>query len=120
MRLVAPGVGVAAHAIDLPSQTIAGLPEQGFDLRTKGLDIGARISRGDGREHEVKLGGLDVPFAALVPAGGDLAVLDGPEDCRLVQAGGCCSRCECVRHTHYTIAELNEEATLPGNCCRTV
>ena len=119
---VAPAAGV----VELLSETNSGLPEQGFDLRPERLDVWTCIRRGrgadvallgDGRVREMQLGGLDVPFAALVSGAGNLAVFDRFQNCRLVQAGRGCSRCKGVRHTHTTVTLLTMRATLRRNCC---
>jgi hypothetical protein len=101
LRSVLPFALAATNLIELPSKTIPGLPEQGFDLRSESLHVGPgrlkdRIAVGAVSVEEMKIGRLDVPFAELVLRADDLTVLDRFEDRRLAQAGGGCSSCEGV------------------------
>ncbi len=131
LRAVVLGVAVAVQRVGLLAQTAPGLPEERLDLRSERLDVGHLRSLprftlgrmlGDRRIEQVERGGLDLPFAELVLGAGDFSFPDRPQDCRLVEAGGCGGRREAIGHTHtHTIITVGtRDRTLRRNCCRNV
>jgi hypothetical protein len=117
LRLVMLRMLVATQAIELLLETLLGPLDYGVDLRSEGRRligccgslrcITATAASFNGGVDAVKLGGLDMPFTELISCGGDLAALDGLQDCPFIQAGRLCGCRESVRHA-LPIGSLND------------
>jgi hypothetical protein len=125
LRGVVLDIVLTAHIMDLPSEAIAGLPEQGLDLRGQGLEVGSRKALGrvaagamhcNRCKYPVKLGRLDAPLPERVFDGENLAVLDCLQNCRPGQPGCCCRRREGIEHARTPL--LKTKAIVRPDCRR--